>query len=119
MGTDTGRRRLEPQAHGGALQRGGRPPGARNRVRLPTLSEVVKPAHVRKAWRRLVELINDECPAIGLRACVVVLEFAVGRPAQVVDLDVSTAPAPPPPSAAHLEALERVDALLAAADGDE
>ena len=40
------------------LNRNGRAPGSRNRrATLPTLDDVVKPVHVRRAWRKLVKLI--------------------------------------------------------------
>lgn len=62
------------------LRRNGRPKGARNRARLPTLQEVARPAHVRRAWARLLKLIDSEDEAVALRAAGKVLDYACGRP---------------------------------------
>ena len=45
--------KTERQPHGGALNRGGRPKGAKN-ARTLEFRDVVKPTHKRKAWARLV-----------------------------------------------------------------
>ena len=70
--------------------RSGRRKGARNRAKLPTLQEVAKPAHVRKAWARLVSLTGSEDDAVALRAAGKVLDYACGKPRQSVE--VATGP---------------------------
>ena len=55
-----------------------------------------------------------------IRAAVAILDRAVGRPAQAVEVAaVEVAEPPEEPSALHVAALARVDALLAAAGEDE
>ena len=88
----------------------GRKPGARNRVKLPTLQEVVKPAHVRKAWARLVKLIGDEDAGVALRAAAKVLEYAVGRPALLVEGQLRVDHRPTEMTDAEVEAiLKRIE----------
>ena len=74
-----GTARLEQQPHGGALQRG-RKPGQKPKPRLPALPDVAKPTHVRRAWLKLVKLIDCPDPAIAYRAAAGVLAYTVGRP---------------------------------------
>ena len=99
--------KTEPQAHGGALNRGGRKRGSRN-VRLPALREVAKPTHLRKAWGRLVKLAASEDEAVALRAVSLMLAYGFGRP---VPLD----PADPVSSAEARDRVEDLFCMVAAA----
>ena len=83
VGDSDGGPKLAPQPHGGALSRGGRKPGSKNRPR-PLVDRVQKGAGLKclKAVKVLAEIMADESAdgAVRLRAAGMLLDRGVGRP---------------------------------------
>ena len=87
-GDSVGSPKLIPQPHGGALSRGGRKPGAKNKPK-PLLARV-KAAAGRKcifAVRVVADIMQDPDadPAVRLRAAGMLLDRGIGRPVPVDD----------------------------------
>ena len=81
-------RELIPQPHGGALSRGGRKPGAKNRPK-PLLARVQAAAGRKSmaAVARLAAIMADPevPPAVAVQAARVLLAYGVGRPPPMDD----------------------------------
>lgn len=75
--------KLEPQPHGGALSRGGRKPGSKNRPK-PLLDRIRKQAGRKcsRAVTRLAAIMDnpDTAPADAIRAASLILAYGIGRP---------------------------------------
>ena len=81
-------RELIPQPHGGALSRGGRKPGAKNKPK-PLLARVQAAAGRKSmaAVARLAAIMADPDvpPAVAVQAARVLLAYGVGRPPTMDD----------------------------------
>ena len=83
VGDSDGGPKLAPQPHGGALSRGGRKPGSKNRSK--PLVDLVQRAAGQKcvqAVRTIAAIMQDgdADPAVRLRAAGMLLDRGVGRP---------------------------------------
>ena len=80
--------KLIPQPHGGALSRGGRKPGAKNKPK-PLLARVQAAAGRQciGAVTRLSDLMSDPDtpPAVAVQAARILLAYGVGRPPTMDD----------------------------------